>query len=211
MNIIGLILCFIYIVFVLFVASFSSVKEQEIRRNIIHVGVCNYWFIATICFDNVYVASIGPIVFILVNYLSYRYNLIPAMERKKKDLGTVYYALSCLILTIISFGIMNNPFYGAVGVLILGYGDGFANIIGRHVKSKKYKINGQAKSVAGTLTMFLMAFTITSILSIIYANFSLTSSLAIALSAALLENVTPYKMDNLSVPIVSTLLAILLF
>ena len=46
----------------------------------------------------------------------------------------------------------------------MGYGDGFAAVIGQAVNSPKFKIANNTKSVAGCLTMFLVTFIILTLL-----------------------------------------------
>ena len=49
------------------------------------------------------------ITFVVINYLSYKKNIIKVMERDEQDgLGTVYYAVALLILAIVSFGILKQ-------------------------------------------------------------------------------------------------------
>ena len=80
------------------------------------------------------------------------------MEREKQDgLGTVYYAISLFILVIVSFGIYKVPSLGLIPNLIMAYGDGLAGLLGRMIKSKKYKLSDTKKSVAGSVTMFAIS------------------------------------------------------
>ena len=44
---------------------------------------------------------------------------------------------------------------GLCAILIMGYGDGLAAVIGRNVKSKPYKIGNTTKTIAGSFTMFI--------------------------------------------------------
>lgn len=118
----------------------------------------NWWFIAMYYFTNVWFAAFVPATFIIINYMSYKKDIIKVMEREKQDgLGTVYYAISLLILVIVSFGIYEMPSLGLIPNLVMAYGDGLAGLLGKMIKSKKYKLSDSKKSVAGSITMFVIS------------------------------------------------------
>ena len=73
--------------------------------------------------------------FVIINYLSYKKDIIKVMERDVQDgLGTVYYALSLLILAVVSFGVYKQPSLGLIPNLIMAYGDGLAAVFGKLIK-----------------------------------------------------------------------------
>ena len=210
MNILGLIISIIFIFLIIFISSFFS-KNPEISRKIVHIGVCNWWIIVILFFDNVVYASIVPSLFVVINYISYKKNIFSSMEREdKKSLGTVYYAISCLILTLLSFLYFDNKMYACIGLLTMGYGDGFAAIIGKNLKSKEYNIFNQKKSILGSLTMFIVSMVVISIITAIYGSFSLLTVLLISLVATIIEALSPFGLDNITVPIITTVLAYLI-
>lgn len=183
--------------------------KNELTRKIIHIGISNWYFIAMIYFDNYLVAIIPPLSFIFLNYLSYRYKLIEGIERQnKKDLGTIYYPISLFLLVLFSFGVINKPYIGLIGTLILGYGDGIASIIGEKFgKTKIYK----NKSYIGSLTMFIISFFTTFILLTLFNPINkFFYSLIIAFSATIIEIFSSQGTDNLTVPLTSSLLYYLL-
>jgi phytol kinase len=214
----GLILSYVLVFLVIGIATFLQKKGilgEEGARKFIHIGVSNWWILAMIFFKGehaVWFAIIAPITFIILNYVSYRMNLLKAMERGGKgNLGTVYFPISLLILVIFSFGILNRPEFGAFGILILGYGDGFAAVIGKKYGQKKLIFG---KSLEGTLTMFVASFIVSAILLVVTFNISgwIWLALCISLAATLIELLTPKGLDNLSVPLgTSVILYILLF
>ena len=139
------------------------------------------------------------------------------MEREEKDgLGTVYYAISLLILTIVSFGIYKEPLLGLIPNLIMAYGDGFAGIFGKIIKSRKYKINGVKKSYAGSFTMFIVTTLIIGGYLLLKNNeiFWQTGhwpliTIMMAYCITLIEAISSKGIDNITVPI-STLVMIIL-
>ncbi len=211
MNIMGLIISLLFILGLILVAEKLLKKNQELSRKFVHIGVCNWWIIATIFFDNVYIACIIPLLFVILNYISFKKDIFASIEREdKKSLGTVYYAGSCFLLTLVSFLFLKNMLYGGIGLLTMGYGDGFAAIFGTKIKSHEYSIWNQKKTVAGSITMFLLSFIVISILTLFYDKFSLINTVFVALFATVIEAISPRGLDNLSVPLLTTLVAYLI-
>ena len=203
-NLYGLFASIIYIFLVIFLSNLFAKAGKEASRKFIHIMLSNWWIIAMVFFDNVWVASILPAIFIVVNYLSYRFNLIKSMERdtdsNEKTLGTVYYAISLLVLTILS------SVYGLVGVTIMGYGDGFAAIAGKAIKSKEFHIGSSTKSVAGCLTMFCISMIILSGALVYFSSpHWFVKSLLLSALATIIEAFSIKGTDNLTVPIIITL------
>ena len=100
-------------------------------------------------FDNWICALVPPVAFVIINYISYKGNLIKVMERDEEDsekesLGTVYFAISLIPLVIMSFLLTQNPLIGLVGCFVMCYGDGFASIVGKGVESKTFSIFGSS-------------------------------------------------------------------
>ncbi len=208
-NIIGIIISLVYIGLVLVAGKFFEKAGKEASRKFIHIMLANWWIIAMCFFDNVFWACSLPLCFILVNYLSYKRNLISVMERDSKEegLGTVYYAITLFLLAIFSFGIVQKPELGLVGVLIMGYGDGLAAVIGRAIKSYSYKIGSSHKTIAGSATMFLVSFIILAVfLCIEQTPLWGVKAVLLGAVATLLEAISIKGTDNLTVPLITTLL-----
>jgi phytol kinase len=208
MDIWGLIISFIYIFLLIFISSFLAKRNRELARKFVHIGVSNWWIFVIIFFNNVVLACIGPALFVILNYISYKKNIFSSIERTENtSLGTVYYAVSCLVLTLASFLYFKNMLFAGIGIFTMGYGDGFAAILGTKFKSKKYNIFGQDKSLLGSLTMFVVTFMVVSILTLAFGNFSLLSVLVISSFATVIEAVSPFGIDNLTVPLLTTLVS----
>ena len=217
MNWLGILVSYVYIALVILGAKLFEKKGKEVSRKFIHIMLGNWWIIAMIFFNNVWFSSFVPATFVIINYLSYKKDIIKVMERDEQDgLGTVYYALSLLILVIVSFGIFKNPILGLAPTLVMAYGDGLAAIIGKKFKSKRYKLGDTKKSFAGSLTMFLISL----ILIEGYLWFANTEifwasahwpliSIMMAFCVTAIEAVSGKGIDNISVPI-STLLLLTL-
>ena len=209
-NILGVIISFVYIGALMVASKYFEKFDKEASRKFIHILLGNWWLIAMAFFDNIVAALIPPIAFVIINYISYKGNVIKVMERdeeNKDGLGTVYFALSLVVLVILSYGVKNNPLVGLVGFFIMTYGDGFAAIGGKAIESKKYTVLGSTKSLAGSLIMFVISLVVT--LSVFaYSDVSLFALKAIVISiiATILEAISAKGTDNITVPVISSLL-----
>lgn len=172
--------------------------------------LANWWFIFLFFFDNVFFASFVPATFVIINYISYKKDLIKVMERsegEKDGLGTVYYAVSLLVLSIATYVFHLSPMVGLCGILIMGYGDGLAGVIGRKIKSKEYHIGGGKKTIAGSITMFCISLAISAMLFFLvgtpiwYGKAILLAALITMVEAAGVKGT-----DNLTVPLLAALL-----
>lgn len=210
-NLIGLIVSFVFIGIVIASAKIFEKFGKEASRKYIHIVLSNWWILAMIFFDNQYWAMIGPIVFVFVNYASYKFNIIKSMERdesEKDGLGTVYYALTLLILSIVLFGPVKEykniwgALIGLVGVAVMGYADAFAAIIGKNVKSPEYRIFSIKKTVAGSITMAITTFLILSAF-LIYCSIPnwFLKAVSIAIIETVIEAISIKGTDNITVPL----------
>ncbi|MDO4963806.1 MAG: SEC59/DGK1/VTE5 family protein [bacterium] len=215
-NIIGIIVSIIYIGMILVSSKVFEKNGKEASRKYTHIMLSNWWIIAMIFFDNWIWASIMPLAFVFINFFSYKYNIIKVMERdvgdeNKDSLGTVYYAISLFVLAIITFGIINNPAIGLCGIIVMGYGDGLAAVVGQAVKSKQFRINGNKKSVAGCLAMFLVTFMIIAgYLTYIGSSAIFIKAICVAIFMTIVEAISIKGTDNITVPIITSLLMLIL-
>ena len=217
-NILGIVVSYLYIALVIIGAKIFEKRGEEASRKFVHIMLGNWWIIAMYFFTNVWFAAFVPATFVIINYLSYKKNLIKVMEREKQDgFGTVYYAIALLLMAIVSFGIFNNPALGLVPTLVMAYGDGFAAIIGKKIKSKKYKLGDTKKSFAGSLTMFIIS-TILIGAHLYFAHSTLfwktahwpLISCLMGFAITALEAVSGKGIDNISVPLGTLAMLILI-
>ena len=215
-NIFGIIVSILYIGIIIASAKVFEKAGKEVSRKYIHIMLSNWWIIAMVFFDNIFWAAVMPAIFIVVNYLSYKNGIIKVMERDDKDenresLGTVYYALSLFILAIFTFGPLNNPILGLCGILVMGYGDGLAAVIGQAIKSKEFIIRGNKKSLAGSLAMFCVTLIIfLGFLTYSNSEYIIIKSVLVAIIMTIIEAFSIKGTDNLTVPLIASLFALLL-
>ncbi len=212
MDYLGIGLSYAYFFGLLFIAKFIK-GDIEISRKFVHILLGNWWFIVVHFFSSVWAALVVPFSFIFINYYSLKRNkkggLLAELERKdeKKSFGIVAYPIAMCLLVIISFSLLKKPYIGGIGLFALSYGDGLASLIGKRFNYKPFQIWGSRKTIAGSFGMFLGTFVFT-LLYIIIININLTYLIPILLLTSLLstivEALTPFGLDNITVPLIAT-------
>lgn len=215
-NIFGLIVSTVFIGIILLSARLFEKAGKEASRKFIHIMLSNWWIIAMVFFDSPWIAAILPAAFVVINYASYKMDIIKVMERNdgeenKESLGTVYYAISLLVLALVTFGPVQNPLIGLCGIAVMGYGDGLAAVIGQSVKSKEYKIGNSTKTLAGSATMFLVTLLIIAgFMQYSSAEYVAIKSILIAGIMTVVEAVSIKGTDNITVPLLTSLMTFLM-
>lgn len=195
---IGVLVGFLWIFVVLGIATLLEKKNllnDEGSRKFIHIGVANWIIITAFLVDNVWLALIAPTLFVIINGLSFRFDWIKAMERDEKsvaDLGTVYYAISLVIITFLMYQ-YDVLALGVFAILVMGYGDGLSAVMGKAFGKIKLYNN---KTLIGSLTVFAA----TMVLGLIYLDLG-PWLIGLALLATLIELLSPKGFDNLTLPV----------
>lgn len=211
----------IYIGLVIALSSLVKKKasDGELSRKIVHILLANWIFLAPL-FDSIFFCLVLPFAFIIINSLSVKYDLISSMEREgsQRNWGTVYYAIGLFVVTGLSY-ISGMWSIALIGMLVLGYGDGLAALIGRKY-GKANKISEAGKSLAGSLVVFLAGFFISLLVGLygmvrdqigpLPIQALLLISILTGLYSALLEISGTNGRDNISLPIFSGIFASLL-
>jgi phytol kinase len=175
------------------------VTSKETTRKLIHIGVIHWWIIAMLYLDTTWIALIGPLSFIVINAVNVKYHLLPGIQRDHDhDYGTVYYAVSLSILTFFAFE-FDGMQAATIALFVMGYGDGFAALIGKKIPSTKLRHH---KSLVGTLTMLVVSFGVS-----FYITQDVVISIVIGVIASVVELLSPKGLDNLSVPLLVYLVA----
>jgi len=205
LQVTGIALSYVFVFTIILVATVLQKQlhlSANFSRKLIHIGVGNWIFFVFFYFTDWYIVAIPPITFILINYLSYRYSIFKAMELEEKNPGTIYYAVSLTILTVITF--IDKPFkiLPYLGILAMTWGDGMAAVIG---EKWPVKLLRPGKSLGGTSAF--VVFTLAAVVSylLIHSNFPFDKILiiggAISITGAVIELFSPRNLDNLFVPL----------
>jgi phytol kinase len=179
-------------------------------RAFVHIGVAHWWLIAMATMRNPWIASIGPLSFILLNAVSLRTGVLAAMEAERRDPGTVLFPVSLLLLVNLCWRGLIPLYAGGVGTLVMGWGDGMASVAGRRWGRGELRLLWAHKSLAGSLAMFLASWVVVAAFTAAFQPVRpLVQSLflvpaATAALAAIVELLSPLGTDNLTVPILVT-------
>lgn len=182
--------------------------NTETSRKMVHTGLFFVWVLIDLFFKNTVHQIIIPVLFIILNVLSYKYDLYKSVERDDGNhRGTIYFAIAITVVMGIAY--LRPEFYYPSGIaaFCLTFGDGAAALIGYNTGSRKLR-NG--KSIAGFLACIASSALALLVFRLVYpVEISVYAVLIIAVSAAVLELVGA-GLDNFSVTFGSFLLSRLL-
>lgn len=183
----------------------------DVTRKFVHIAVGMIAFPLVLLFQSWQCAIIPPLVFIIVNYVSYRRQIFVGMETGARgQLGTVYFPISFAILLPL---LWSQPALLVASLMPMVWGDALAAIVGQRIGMRKFTILGQTRSLEGTLAMFVFSW-LAVFLALIFFAQSLESSfvtaLIVASVASIVEALSPFGLDNLTVPLASALVLMVL-
>jgi phytol kinase len=198
------------IILIAWLVSRFTPNQPEIIRKIVHIGSGNVILLAWWFHIPAYVGISAAILAGLISVISYFVPVLPGINSVgRQSLGTFFYAVSIGIL-VGYFWYLHKPEYAALGILIMAWGDGLAALIGQRFGKHKYYLFGVNKSWEGSLTMTVVSYLVSVIILLAARGNSwqiwLVSAL-VSILATLLESVSFWGIDNLTVPIGSAILA----
>jgi phytol kinase len=212
-DVIALIASFVY-VFAMIGAAEGLRKWRgysvEFTRKFIHIAVGMWAYGTVLLFERRTFAIIPPLAFVAINALSYWQGTFKAMETGEKgQLGTIYFPISFAVLIWLLWG---RPHLVVASLMPMTWGDALAAVLGRRFGQRHYTIAGSTRSLEGTLAMFLIGWVATLVPLLLLAPVPLDLVTAVvtaaagALGAAVIEAISPWGIDNLTVPAVSALI-----
>lgn len=171
----------------------------EVGRKFVHITVGTFvaFWPLFLDWDDIRILSLAFFVVVLVSMQLGFFKVIKSVLRP--TYGEVFFALSVGLLTVLT---TSKAIY-AVAILQMALADGFAAIVGtRFGRENKYHLFGRTKSIAGSLTFFVISL----VLLIGYSLFSdaglaMHYVVAAAIGATLIENIAALGFDNLLVPV----------
>lgn len=178
-----------------------GLSQGEWSRKLVHIGAGAVVPIAWFSGIDRWVALPAAALITLAAALNHRRRLLPAIEDVGRDsYGTVAYGASITLLLLLWWPQRADAV--CAGVLVMAFADGLAGLVGPRVASASWILLGQRRSLAGTATMALVSLVVLwALASVLGAGPPPASLLAIALGAALLEQIGWGGVDNLTVPL----------
>ena len=211
-DIIGVLVVYGYVAFLLVLTEKVLSKRYPLQsRKLLHMLTGNIAFLLPVFQTREVMAFLAAGPFILFTFLMSPYSPIKSLRGRTSEaghgLGLVYYAITWTILAYVFF---DNRVIIAIGILAMSYGDGLASLIGVKYGKRTYTVVHDTKSYVGSITMGIATFAML-LIAVVYYLIPLSSMLlftlvAIAVIAMVVEAVTPFGLDNLSVPFVVAVL-----
>lgn len=172
--------------------------DTEYTRKFVHISAGTFvafWSLYLSRYQILLLSSAFVLVVVASRYTKF-FKAIHSVQRP--TWGELLFALS---VGVIAFVADSHWIYSA-SLLIMSMADGMAAVIGmKFGKSNSYSMFGYAKSLAGTLTFFVVTIIILSIYAIFTPGIFSTWFIGIALVATALENVSIRGLDNFLVPL----------
>jgi phytol kinase len=222
-NLALLIACYGYVLAVIFVTGkIANNHSKNTSRKFLHIMIGNLPFAIVFFSYNTFPLNFPFYVaapFILLTFLVTPYSPVKSISKKMSgltevtegghNLGLVFYAIS---YTILALFFSAQPYIIAAGILPMAYGDATASLVGEKYGKKQFRVFAK-KSLEGSAAMFLVTFASLAAGLLFFLQFyalSLTTSIvaafAVAVTATVIEALTPKGFDNITVPLISALL-----
>ncbi len=207
-DIVGTIIVYLYVASLLIVFESAPDEYSFFSRKMLHIMVGNIVFILPLFETRWAMVLLAALPFIFFTYLMSPKSPID-LENKVSlsghGLGLVYYSISWTVLATLFF---QRPEIIAVGIIAMSYGDGFASLLGKKFGKHKFPLPIDKKTVEGSLAML---FVIALIIPLVLFYFSaIPSNLLIVpiiiLSATTIEIFSMKGLDNLLVPILTSII-----
>ena len=189
-------------------------RRAEFTRKFIHIGV-GMWVVGTVLlFETWYLALIPPATFVLINALSYWRGAIKAMELEGKgNLGTIYFPIA---FGGVIYYFWSQPVLMVASLMPMTWGDAMAAVLGERYGHYRYAIGGRTRSLEGSVAMFFWSWVTTSLALFVMPYLlgkplinwllALLQGAAVALGCTLVEALSPWGIDNLTVPAAAVLI-----
>lgn len=184
----------------------KKTSNDEFSRKFIHITVGSFvaFWPFFLSWNSIRILSVAFLVTISISRALGIFQAIHSVQRP--TWGEVYFAIAVGAITFIT----HNKWIYAAALLQMSLADGLAAVIGtRHGGRYKYLVFSHVKSLAGTLTFFVVSV---GILLLFNGNFptqlELLPIIGISLMASFIENVFATGLDNLLVPVLISLLLI---
>jgi phytol kinase len=226
MNLGLLFFCYFYIIAVIAVTGKINYRlPKSLSRKFLHIMIGNLIFIIPFFSYKAFPANFPFFVaapFILLTFLVSPSSPIKSLTNKLSGLadvtsvghglGLVFYAASYTILALLFSA---KPYVIAAGIIPMAFGDAAASLVGQKSGRHQYNIFAR-KSFEGSIAMFVVSF-LSLVFSLLFFSYLyplsilnfVVAAVGVAVVATACEALTPKGLDNLTVPLVSAIVFLL--
>lgn len=152
MIICGYIAILAYVFALIFLIGPWLVKAAggETSRKVIHTMLFMVWGLIDIFFRDTVHQIIIPVIFLVLNSLSYKFKIYKSVEREENNhLGTIYFAIAITAVMTMAYFFPVLYYPSGAAAFCLTFGDGFAALIGYNFPSRKLR---GGKTILGFLS-----------------------------------------------------------
>lgn len=210
-NWLGLLICFVYIFGIIGLAEGLRRWRNytiDFTRKVIHIGVGMMSWALHFLFDSPWFFVVACAAFVVINFLDWKYGLIASMASEdSSNLGTVYFPIAAGVVALLFW---QTPPLMVAALMPLTWGDGMAPVIGRAYGRNPYFIRNHKRTLEGSLGFFVAGFLFTWLalwlvpgLPSISPLGALLPAFVITLVTTLVEAISIWGLDNLSITAVS--------
>lgn len=213
-NWLGLIICIAYVFAMIGLAE--ALRRRlgygiNFTRKVIHIGVGMMSWGLHVLFDTPWFFIAACAAFVVINYADWRYGFFASMASKdQNNLGTVYFPIAAAAVALLFWE--QQPLMVAA-LMPLTWGDGLAPVVGRAYGKRTYFVYQHMRTVEGSMGFFAAGFLFTWLALWVIpgppAISPLTAvlpALVIMLSTTLIEAVSIWGLDNLTITAVAILI-----
>ena len=176
--------------------------DSNSSRKIVHIASC-----ITVCtfphtLKNIEIYLICFIFVIITSFTKYKGVFKSIHSVNRITFGAEAYPIGVLIATYCFLPLDKTAFI--YGILVGGFSDSMASIIGKYYGYREIVVFGQKKSLGGSLSFFITTVIISySIIFILGIEMNIISILIIAFILTLAELVQTFGLDNVTIPVLS--------
>ena len=186
-----------------------KIVKGERARKFIHIlaGVWMAFWPFYLPFDAIFILGCFSFVLLLYSRFTNLFHAIYAVKRT--TYGELFFALAIIVCAYLG----EEAWVYTTSILLLALADGGAAVVGRFWGAKnQYKVFGSdnlTKSVSGTIAFAVFAFTSIGIGLLVGGSTVLEGNalyfIGIPLALTVVENFSPYGLDNLLTPVAATI------
>jgi len=185
--------------------------SSNFTRKVIHIGVGMISWGLHLLFDNPWFFIAACAAFMVVNLLDWRYGIFAAMASgDRANLGTVYFPLATGVVATLFW---QQPPLMVAALMPLTWGDGLAPVVGRAYGRHPYSVYSSRRTLEGSAGFFIFSFLFTWLALWLISGppdiaplTAVLPALVISLTTTLVEAVSIWGLDNLTITAVAILI-----
>jgi len=189
----------------------KKIVKGEKARKFIHIlsGVWIAFWPFYLSFNAIFVFGLLAAIILIYSRITHLFHAIYAVKRR--TYGDILFAITVVLCALLG----QETWVFTVSILFMALADGGAAVVGRFwgISNQYYVFGKQSlrKSIAGTAAYIVLAYASIGLGYVLGGADTIESHVVVTLlilplGAALLENVTPFGIDNLVTPLFATLI-----